>query len=131
MEPDVPIDRVREVRAERRMLGLVPRQLGLRRERKVAHRPELAHIANPGIGDLAAIEDIGQQQLRKSPREAAPLRRAALVVAPGLGSVERPTGHRFAEFKRGLWYYPAYAYGQQYGDAPAGARSGQGCARPP
>jgi len=45
MKPHVPLDRIGQVRAERRMLRLVRRKLGLRRERKLPDRPELADVA--------------------------------------------------------------------------------------
>ena len=88
METDIPLERIREVRAEGRPRSLILGELGLRGERQVAK-------AARAFGQSRAIERVRPAKLRQPRCESLPLRAPPLPVGPRFECVE--LGHRCAE----------------------------------
>src|SRR5437899_1484985 len=88
MQPDVALDRIREVRPERRMGGLILGELRLRRERQVRNRTDLERVADSRSRELGPVERIPLEELRQVIGEPSPLRGATLVIAPSLRRIE-------------------------------------------
>ena len=84
MQSDVAVERIREVRPERRVRRLVLGELGLGRERQVRDRTDLARVADPRGDELGPVEGVALDELWKVRRDPLPLRDAALTIAPGL-----------------------------------------------
>src|SRR2546423_14795216 len=109
MKTHVPLEGICEVRAERRLLSLIQRELGLRGERKVAERAG-------AVGEPRAIERIFLSKLGQLRRQPLPLRVPPQRVRPCFEGLE--SAHRWLEstdertrlgsaLQIGLWYKPS------------------------